>query len=148
MVEKRRSKRPTVMCDLRMGNMWFQPGGESTMGMFIADAGGHYLWSDKKVSGSVPLDVENVLKRGKGADIWLIKYGQATNLTYQQLKKDYPPYAQFKAWKTHNIWGCNTLHTAFYEEVPFHPERLLENLISIFQSGSSTSVSPYYVPMQ
>ncbi len=28
--------------------------------------------------------------------------------------------------------GCNTLSTPFYEETPFHPERLLAEMVQMF----------------
>ena len=148
MVKKGRDKCPSVMCDLRTGNIWYQPGGKSTMGQFINDAGARYLWADNKDSGSLPLGIENVLMRGSKADIWLVKYGQSDNLTYKQMQQDYLPYTQVKAWKKHRIWACNTMKTAFYEEVPFHPERLLKNLIHIFHPDVVSSSDDYYIPMK
>lgn len=148
MAMNRRDKRPSVVCDLRTGNVWYQPGGNSTMGQFINDAGGQYLWADSKESGSLPLAIENVLMHGCKADIWLVKYGQAVDLTYKQMQQDYSPYTQMSAWKKHHIWACNTMKSAFYEEVPFHPERLLKNLINIFHPDKEISFDDYYVPMK
>lgn len=141
-------KRPTVVCDLRTGATWYQPGGESTMGRFISDAGGDYLWADRKESGSIPLNVENVLMRAKKADVWLVKYGQSADMTYGQMEKDCPIYAQFKAWKNRHIWACNTLKSPFYEEVPFHPDLLLSNLVNIFHPKAKVVQVPYYQPMK
>lgn len=47
-VAKHSGIHPTVFCDLKLGNAWYQPGGSSTMGQLITDAGGHYLWDDRK----------------------------------------------------------------------------------------------------
>ncbi|MBQ5370516.1 MAG: ABC transporter substrate-binding protein, partial [Bacteroidaceae bacterium] len=60
-----------------------------------------------------------------------IKYGATTPLTYTKLSQDFPQSKEFLAYKNRNIWGCNTFHTAYYDEVPFHPERLLRDLISL-----------------
>lgn len=147
-VDKIKGVRPTVMCDLRTGGTWYQPGGESTMGRFISDAGGRYLWAERKESGSIPLSVENVLMQGRNADVWLVKYGQSSDMTYAQMKNDYPPYTQFKAWKEHHIWACNTMKSAFYEEVPFHPDLLLNNLVNIFHPEASSIKNEYYQPMK
>ena len=149
--KKRKDKdKPTVMCDLRMGATWYQPGGASTMGQLIADAGGRYVWADRKESGSLPLDAESVLARAAHADIWIVKYGQATDLTYAQMAADFKLYTQFSAWKQHKIYACNTLHVPFFEETPFHPERVLRNLSEIF-SGSMQQQSAnysYYTPLK
>lgn len=141
--------RPTVFCDLKMGNTWYQPGGASTMGQFITDAGGQYLWADRKESGSLPLDLESVYARAHNADVWLIKYGQAYDMTYLQMQQDCAQYAQFKAWQRHKVLGCNTFKIPFFEEVPFHPDLLLQNLIQLFGTAKvSPTTRSYYSPLR
>ena len=142
------SVRPTVFCDLRTGGTWYQPGGNSTMGQFLTDAGAHYLWADRPESGSLPLDMESVFARAHRADLWLVKYGATTPLTYDGLAKDCPAYTRFAAWKERRVWACNTLQVAFYEEVPFHPDRLLQSLIGLFHPELADSTArPFYTPL-
>lgn len=140
-------QRPTVVSDLRSGNTWFQPSGSSTSGIFIEDAGGRNLWGDRKENGSLPLSIESVMAKGQAADVWLVKYGQAENLSYAQLQRDFGAYAQFSAWKQRHIYGCNTLQVSFYEDIPFHPERLLRNLAAIFL-GQPVREPAYYTPLK
>ena len=83
-------------------------------------------------SGSVPLAFETVFDKGQNADFWLIKYNQAIDKTYKELEQDYAPYTGFRAFKERNIYGCNTGKVDFYEDSPFHPDRLLKDLIKIF----------------
>lgn len=147
-VQKIGGKRPSVVCDLRVGGLWYQPGGNSTMGRFIKDAGGDYLWAERKESGSIPMNVESVLVRAKNADIWLVKYGQSVDMTYSQMKNDSPLYTQLQAWKNRQVWACNTMKKAFYEEVPFHPDLLLKNLENIFHPTEKTPCGQYYIPMK
>lgn len=127
-----RSKRPEVMADLKEGNVWFVPGGHSTMGRMFTDAGGRYLWADRTESGSLQLDFESVFTRAADARVWLIKHGTKAGISYASLATDFPPYKQFRPWRERQIYVCNTLEVPFFEEVPFHPERLLENLSNIF----------------
>lgn len=148
-VEADTSASPTVFCDLRTGSTWYQPGGASTMGRFIADAGGRFLWADRKESGSLPLDLESVFAKAQTADVWLVKYGQTAPLTYAQMEADCPLYASFGAWRRRSVWACNTLLSPFYEEVPFHPERLLANLIRILRPHVALEWGEdYYVPLE
>ena len=149
-VARSKSKRPTVFCDVQTGSTWYEPGGESTMGRLLEDAGARYLWADRKESGSIPLDMESVFAKGREADIWLVKYGAATDWTYASMKADNARYALFLPWKKKHIWGCNTLHNPFYEETPFHPERLLKNLIGIFHPDLHLKKTGkvYYTPME
>ena len=57
---------------------------------------------------------------------------QASDKTYKELEQDYAPYTGFRAFKERNIYGCNTGKVDFYEDSPFHPDRLLKDLIKIF----------------
>lgn len=40
------------------------------------------------------------------------------------------------------------LQRAFYEEVPFHPERLLQNLADIFGGRTPQGSDVYYTPVK
>ncbi|MBP6065883.1 ABC transporter substrate-binding protein [Bacteroides sp.] len=123
---------PTVISELKNSSAWYVPGGKSTTAGFYADAGGHYLFADDTHSGSVPLAFETVVDKGQNADLWLIKYNQATDKTYRELEKEYAPYTGFRAFKEQTIYGCNTGKVSLYEDYPFRPEWLLKDLIKIF----------------
>ena len=130
--EAETNTRPTVITELKFGSAWYVPGGKSTVARLLADAGADYLFADNGNSGSVPLSFETVFDKGQHADFWLIKYNQPVDKTYKELATDYAPYKNFEAWKQQHIYGCNTNKVNFYEESPFHPERLLKDLIKIF----------------
>lgn len=140
--------RPTVMSDLMQRGTWYQPSGRSTMGQFIADAGGRNLWADRIENGSVSLSFESVFQRAAKADVWLVKYGQQTDLSYAQMQRDMPQAAQFAPWQEHRVYACNTFSVPFYEEVPFHPERLLQNLADIFGGRTPQGSDVYYTPVK
>ena len=125
-------ERPSVLFDTRNGSAWYVPGGRSTMAQLVHDAGGRYFFNDNTKSGSVPLSFETVLSRGENADIWLIRYNNSrTRMTLPDLGKVYEPYTLFKAYREGNVYGCNSAELIFYEETPFHPERLLRDYIKI-----------------
>lgn len=125
------SERPSLLCDTKQASAWYTPGGKSYLGQLYADAGANYLFADRPESGSAALSVETVLARGHEADVWLIKYGAANDLSYRQLAADYAPYKSLRPWREHRIWACNTLRIPFYEEAPFHPDRLLQDIVKI-----------------
>lgn len=124
--------KPGVMCELKSGSAWYVPGGRSTTGKFYSEAGGDYLFADYPQSGAVPLSFETVFDKAQHADIWLIKYNQAKDKTYSELKEDYAPYTRFKAYKEKKVYGCNTAYKPYYEDFPFHPDLVLKDLIKIF----------------
>ena len=123
---------PKVMCELKSGSAWYVPGGNSTTGKLYNDAGGDYLFDHYPNSGAVPLSFETVFDKAQDADVWLMKYNQPTDKTLSGIRNDYSPYAQFKAFKDGQIYGCNTNYAAYYEDFPFHPDLVLKDLIKIF----------------
>ena len=129
---QKQTARPTVISELKSGSAWYVPGGESWISLFYRDAGADYVFKTDKHSGSVPLSFETVFDKGQHADYWLIKYNQPKDKTYADLKSEYAPYALFKAYKAHHIFGCNTNRIGYYEEVPYHPDLFLRDLIKIF----------------
>lgn len=120
-----------VITDLKFGNTWYVPGGQSTVGRLLADAGAAYIFADRPESGSIPLAPEEVFDHAIDADVWVLKYNQATDKTYAEIAQEYANYANIKAFKQRNVYGCNTAVSAFYEETPFHPDLLLKDYIKI-----------------
>ena len=129
------NQRPTVISELKSGSAWYVPGGKSTTGRLYQDAGATYVWAEDEHSGSIPLSFETVFDRGQDADFWLFKYNRQQDKTLTELKSDYASYAGFRAFQTGQVYGCNSGQVPFYTETPFHPERLLEDLIRIFHPG-------------
>lgn len=137
-------KRPSVITELKFGSAWYVPGGKSTVARLLSDAGAEYPFNDNTSSGSVPLSFETVFDKGQYADFWLIKYNQPIDKTYTELANDFAPYKNFEAWKQQHIFGCNTHKVNFYEDSPFHPERLLKDLIKIFHPQLISDYQPIY----
>ena len=133
------SVRLSVVCELKNGSAWYVPGGRSTTGRLLEDAYSDYAFAKDAHSGSVPLPFETVFEKAGDADIWLIKYNRQHDMTYADLQADFVGYTGFKAFKERRVYGCNTGKVAFYEETPFHPDRLLADLIQILHPETDIS---------
>ncbi len=90
---------------------------------------------DDTHSGSIPLAAETVMDKGLEADFWLVRYNQPHEKTLHELQTDYAPYANFRAFREKRVYGCNTGVKPYYEEVPYHPEYLLEDYVRLFHPG-------------
>lgn len=124
--------RPTVLSEKRYGSTWFVPGGESYLAKLYADAGADYIFKDTPGAGSIAMSFESVFDQAIHADYWLVKYNDSKELTYGSLRQEYTPYENFSAFKGQTVYVSNTAHARYYEETPFHPDFLLEDLIKIF----------------
>ena len=125
-------RRPRLLVDRKEGAVWFVPAGRSAPAGLYADAGADYLFARTPGSGSAQLSFETVFAQGREADVWLIKYGSPANLTYASLAGEQAAYRSLRPWKERHVYACNTLQAPFYEETPFHPDRLLADFIKIF----------------
>jgi len=136
------SDRPTVFTDTKYGNVWYMPGGKSYMANMLKDAGAAYIWGDDESTGSQALAFETVLDRAGESRLWLIKYNQPADMTYNQLEMEFKPYSYFNAFKERNIYGCNSGKVTYYEDLPIHPDYILQELAYIFHPG----LFPGYIP--
>ena len=122
-------QRPTLLVELPYGATWYVPGGQSTAALLYHDAGFDYLWQNDEHAGSLSLSKEAVLAKASQCDLWLIKYNDpASDWTLAQFGQQDPIYAQFRAFQTGNVWGCNTSNSDFFDVTPFRPDSLLASL--------------------
>lgn len=135
---------PTVLVDKVTGSVWYVPGGQSTLGRMIADAGGRYLWADDNHSGSVSLPFEAVLERASDADVWLFRFSGDHDITADELLAEHHGYSQFEAFRRRAAYGCNVEQSLFYEESPFRPDWLLADFIHILHPDITNQQSLRY----
>ena len=126
------SYHPSVILERKWGQTWAVPANGSYVGQLHRDAGAQYVFSEITSSNSVHKSFEEVFERGCDADFWFMKYGSKEPLTYKDLEREYQPYANFKAFKCHNIYACNTLVTTYYDDITLHPDLILADLIHIY----------------
>ena len=123
--------RKSVLLDKVTGSVWYVPGGRSTIGQMIVDAGGSYVWSDDEHSGSVSLPFETVLEKAGDNRFWLFRFSSDHLISYSELLGEHRGYNQFRAFRERNVYGCNVEKSLFYEESPFRPDWLLTDFIHI-----------------
>lgn len=142
---------PTLLLGKRSGQAWYVPGGESYLGRLMADAGTHYVFADEASTGSIPMDFETVYSRAKDADLWLITYsappatdGTFAPLTYAALAAEDARYEQFRPFREHHVWACNTLALPYYDVLPWSPSTLLRDVILIAHPERFPGEKPHY----
>ena len=141
--------RPRLMCELKTGSAWYMPGGCSTMGQLYRDAGADYLFGGNDNSGSVPYSFETVLARADSADVWLVKYGADRDKSYSSLELEFSGYTLLRPFRERRIFACNVGNKRFYEETPFRPDILLEELACLLHPELNDDYKfRYYEKMQ
>ena len=121
----------SALLDKVTGSVWYVPGGKSTIGQMLADAGCRYPWAADEHSGSVSLPFETVLEKAGDCDVWLFRFSSDHLLSYDELLREHYGYDQFRAFRQREAYGCNVELSHFYEESPFRPDFLLNDFIKI-----------------
>ena len=134
----------SVLLDKVTGSVWYVPGGRSTIGQMIQDAGGDYPWAKDEHSGSVSLPFEAVLEKAGETDVWLFRYSSDHDITYAELSAEHHGYDQFSAFRQKNVYGCDVERSPFYEESPFRPDWLLNDFIRILHPKIEGLAPPRY----
>lgn len=138
---------PKVMADAMFGDSWFVPGGNSFTASLIKDAGGDYIFADKVPLYSYPLGLEEVLMRGKDADIWIHTNHHYTLASLIRADKR---YAYFRPFQQKNIFNNSRRENRyggndFWERGVGRPDLILSDLFHIFNgtAGKGEALNYY-----
>lgn len=129
----RAARKPTVVVGAPFGGAWWVPGGRSYVARLLADAGADYPWAGDTTRGSLNLDLEAVLAKAGGAEIWL-NGGEWKDLPDARAQDD--RYALFRAFREGNVWNNDRIRCAdggrdFFETGASRPDWVLADLIAI-----------------
>ena len=119
----------SILTERKTGNVWYVPGGQSTIGILLKDANARYIFSDDKHSGSLPMSPEQILAKGSQVDVWAFKYFGGAPLSQVQLLQEYDGYKALAAFNRGNIYQVDTSTVPYFELTNFHPELLLREFI-------------------
>ncbi len=133
--------KPTIMVGSNFRGTWYMSGGRSFMGKLFADAGANYYFSNDTSSGSLPLNVESVLKDFSQTDIWLnCSFNSINDLVNADAK-----HALFNPVKTGRVYNFNkrmlpSTANDFWESSVARPDILLSDVIAILHPD----ILPHY----
>lgn len=119
----------SILTERKTGNVWYVPGGKSTMGILLRDAHARYIFADDTHSGSLSMSPEQIIAKGNQVDVWAFKYFGGNALTKQVLLAEYQGYQALKAFQTGTVYETDTSCEPYFELTSFHPEILLREFI-------------------
>jgi iron complex transport system substrate-binding protein len=129
----RAARRPVVVAGAPFGGTWWVPGGRSYVARLLADAGADYPWADDTTRGSLNLDIEAVLAKAGGAEVW-INGGEWKDLADARAQD--ARFALFRAFRDGQVWNndrirCDGGGRDFFETGTSRPDWVLADLIAI-----------------
>lgn len=119
----------SILTERKTGNVWYVPGGQSTIGILLRDAHARYIFADDTHSGSLSMSPEQIIAKGNQVDVWAFKYFGGNALTKQNLLAEYQGYQALKAFQTGTVYETDTSCEPYFELTSFHPEILLREFI-------------------
>ncbi len=124
--------KPNVMAGANFRGTWYMPAGHSYMGRLFVDAGANYFYSSDTTSGSLPLNVETVLKNFSQSDVWL---NCSFNSIADLIKAD-SKHALFRPVKLNQVYNFNkrllpSTANDFWESAVARPDLVLSDVIAI-----------------
>lgn len=131
--------KPTVFSGNQTGEIWFCPAGNSYEAKLISDAGGDYTYKKTKGTGSLSLTPEKVLTDNRHTAIWINP--EANNI--RELLQKQGRSAFFDAYASHKIYCYSGNMNKYWETAACYPEKVLEDLITIFHTKNPTGLNYY-----
>lgn len=119
----------SILTERKTGNVWYVPGGQSTIGILLKDANARYIFEDDQHSGSLSMSPEQIIAKGNQVDVWAFKYFGGNALAKQDLLAEYQGYQALKAFQTGTVYETDTSCEPYFELTSFHPEILLREFI-------------------
>jgi len=125
-------KKPNIMAGSNFRGTWYMPSGHNFMGKLFADAGCNYFYANDTTAGSLPLNVETVLKNFSETDVWLnCNFNSITELVNADAK-----HAFFRPVKLKQVYSFNkrllpSTANDFWESAVARPDLLLSDVIAI-----------------
>lgn len=126
--------KPKVLTEIKYGDTWHVPAGNSYVANLLYDAGADYFWKNENTTGSLALSFETVYAKANNCDVWLNPYN--VNSKKELLSYD-ERYALFNAFKTGRLYNNNKTQNQhgfsnFWEDGITNPDEVLADLIHIF----------------
>jgi iron complex transport system substrate-binding protein len=138
-------QKPSVTTGYLYHDVWYLPAGESYIATFFRDAGADYPYSDTKGTGSLAYDFEKVFFDNHDCDFWVITVYHPDNFGYEDFKNMDVRYADFKAFKEHQIICSNTYNSGYYEWGWMEPQTILKDLAKVFHPQLFSSHIPVFL---
>lgn len=127
------AERPSVITGGLYEGDWYARGGAGIVPRFVADAGGDYVYADDPTTGSLILDIEQVLAEGRDAEVWLGPLGFSTQ---EEADEADSRYREFAAWDDGGVWNTTRQAddaggNAYFDEGPVQIDEVLLDLVKI-----------------
>jgi iron complex transport system substrate-binding protein len=141
--------KPSTFCNYPYLGIWYLPAKGNYTTTLFEDAGANYIWrNDHPNNGlNVSLNFEQVLKRAKTADSWILFSGEKNRS--ELVMKD-EKLTEFDAFKNKKVYSASLRVSEgkgidYWETGIYRPDWALSDLVSIFHPEMNDSIyTPHF----
>ena len=137
---------PTVLSGVLYQDIWYAPGSESWGAKILQNAGGNYIFSDQKGTGSAQLNYEYVLENALEADFWI---GSADFSDLETMGNAEPRYRAFQAFQSGSVFSYTQKRgraggLEYFELGYMRPDLIVKDLIKILHPDLLPAYELYF----
>jgi len=125
--------KPNVLANEMYGNIWYMPGGQTSVAHFISDAGANYIMNGNKEDKAVTMSFEEVYSKSAQIKFWV---NAGNHLTKKEMLQINPLYSKLDVFRNGRIYAYSEKQTAtandFFESGIVHCDVVLKDYIKIF----------------
>lgn len=97
-------EKPVVLANEMYGDVWYLPGGKTSVANFISDANAHYILKDNTEEKAVTMSFEEVFAKSKGVQYWV---NAGNHVSKKDMLNINPFYAKLDVFNTGKIYGIS-----------------------------------------
>ena len=138
--------KPKILSGVLYQDVWFAPGADSWGAQILENAGGDYIFSELKGTGSLELSYEFVLDKAIDADFWI---GSADFVSLKEMGERESRYRGFEAFKRGEIFTYTRKKgpaggLEYFELGYMRPDWVLKDLIKILHPSLLPEYELYF----
>lgn len=144
-------RRPNVLFGSYWNGQWWVPPGNSYMAQLIEDAGGDYLFSDRRGKENIAVDLETMISLGEQVDVWGIVTSSDLEISYPDFHHGDGRVDHIKAYVTHRLFYANSAVSDLFGKAVLQPDLVLNDLTYCLMTEPSRypakRTNPYFNPL-
>ncbi|MDR2236206.1 MAG: ABC transporter substrate-binding protein [Chryseobacterium sp.] len=126
-------EKPVVMANEMYGNVWYLPGGNTSVAHYIADANAAYIMKDNKDEKALTMSFEEVFAKSGGVQYWVNAGSHTSKKEMSGVNPLYGKLDVFNKGKIYTMAGKeNQKANDFFESGVVRADLVLKDYIKIF----------------
>lgn len=127
------TERPVVLANEMYGDVWYLPGGKTSVANFIADANAQYIVKDNMEEKAMTMSFEEIFSKSKGVKYWVNAGNHASKKEMLSMNPFYGKLEVFNTGKVYGIAGRERQKANdFFESGIVRADWVLKDYIKIF----------------